>query len=74
MQKGMQRKFLHLTPEEHTKLANSKTNVLMLATILNTDYIGRCDWSDKEECERMRKKGKVSKEVRSLCLMQPIHQ
>jgi hypothetical protein len=61
MQKGMQRKFLHLTPEEHTKLANSKTNVLMLATILNTDYIGRCDWSDKEECERMQKKGKFQR-------------
>ena len=56
MQKRMQRKFPHLTPEEHTKLANSKTNVLMLATILNTDYIGRCDWSDKEEYERMQKK------------------
>jgi hypothetical protein len=34
-------------------------SVMMLATTLNTDFIGRDHWRDKEEYERMRKMGSL---------------
>jgi hypothetical protein len=36
---------------------DSKINLLMLATTLKADYIGRDYWRDKAEYERMRRRG-----------------
>jgi hypothetical protein len=39
MQEAVQQDYPHLTPEEVTELADSKTNVLMLAVTHNSYYI-----------------------------------
>jgi hypothetical protein len=57
MQEIIQQIYPHLMPEEVTELVDSTKNVMMLAVTLNPNYIGRCDWSDKEEFERMRRMG-----------------
>ncbi|SSC07285.1 RHS repeat domain-containing protein [bacterium endosymbiont of Bathymodiolus sp. 5 South] len=57
MQEAVQQDYPHLTPEEVTELADSKTNVLMLAVTHNSYYIGRCNWSDTKEYERMQRVG-----------------
>ena len=45
------------TPEKTQALTNATVDVQMLATILNADYIGRYQWRDKREYERMRREG-----------------
>jgi hypothetical protein len=49
--------YPHLTPAEITELMDSTTNVMMLATTLNSNFIGRDNWCDTEEYERMRRIG-----------------
>jgi hypothetical protein len=48
-----------LTSEKIKELAHAKMSVMMLAITLNTDFIGRDHWRDKEEYERMRKMGSL---------------
>ena len=57
IQKAMQDEFSDLTLEEITELVDSRMNVMMLAATLNSNFIGRDYWRDKEEYERMRKMG-----------------
>ncbi|VVH67034.1 hypothetical protein BSPLISOX_2237, partial [uncultured Gammaproteobacteria bacterium] len=57
MKDKLQQKYPKLTSEEVTELADSKINLLMLATTLKADYIGRDYWRDKAEYERMRRRG-----------------
>ncbi len=71
MQEATQQSYSYLTSEEVTKLADSKTNVLMLATTLNANYMGRDCWRDKEEYERMQ--ARESFEGSSLFLVGAAH-
>jgi hypothetical protein len=49
MKDKLQQKYPKLTSEEVTELADSKINLLMLATTLKADYIGRDYWRDKAD-------------------------
>ncbi len=55
--KKIRKLYPHLTPAEITELMDSTTNVMMLATTLNSNFIGRDNWCDTEEYERMRRIG-----------------
>jgi hypothetical protein len=48
-----------LTSRKITKLMDSRVDVMMLAVTLNSDYIGRYDWRDTGEYNRMLKAGDV---------------
>jgi hypothetical protein len=49
--------FPHLTPKEAQELTESAINIDILATTLNSNFIGRNYWRDKAEYERMRSRG-----------------
>jgi hypothetical protein len=44
-----------LTSRKITKLMDSRVDVMMLAITLNSDYIGRYNWRDTGEYNRMLK-------------------
>jgi hypothetical protein len=56
-QEEMQKSYSHLTPKEAQELTNSTINVKILMTPLNSYFIARDYWRDKEEYERMRSMG-----------------
>ena len=55
--KLIKKQYPMLTSRKITKLMDSRVDVMMLAVTLNSDYIGRYDWRDTGEYNRMLKAG-----------------
>ncbi len=55
--KLIKKQYPMLTSRKITKLMDSRVDVMMLAVTLNSDYIGRYDWRDIGEYNRMLKAG-----------------
>jgi RHS repeat-associated protein len=70
-QEAIQDLHPHLAPEKIQALTSAIVDVQILATLLNTDYIGRYEWRDRREYERMRREG--SFEGSSLVLVGAAH-
>jgi hypothetical protein len=72
-QEAIQALHPHLAPEKIQALTSAIVDVQILATLLNTDYIGRYEWRDRREYERMRREGHHLRFFQVFHLLWPHH-
>ncbi len=56
-QEKMNDLYPHLTPEKAQELGNAKRHVMELAATMNAEIIGRDNWCNKEEYQRLQLEG-----------------